>query len=65
VLDLGNGVSFAIFMLTGRPDGTSAQVQMRYAGVGIWEQGSLVRATNYTDVDDARAAAERLAESGG
>jgi ketosteroid isomerase-like protein len=32
VLDLGNGVSFAMFMLTGRPDGTSAQVQMRYAG---------------------------------
>ena len=29
-----------------------------------WEDGKIARITNYTDVDEARAAAERLAQEG-
>jgi hypothetical protein len=28
----------------------------------VWEDGKIVRMTNYRDIDEARAAAERLAE---
>jgi hypothetical protein len=31
----------------------------------VWEDGLIVRVTNYTDIDEARAAAERLAEERG
>jgi hypothetical protein len=30
-----------------------------------WEDGKIVRMTNYTDIDEARAAAERLAQGRG
>src|SRR5207248_4133934 len=43
--------------------GGSGEVRLRYAAVGVWADGLVVRVTNYTDVDEARAAAERLAES--
>ena len=33
--------------------------------IGVWEQGKLVRMTVYPDADDARSAAERLAEARG
>jgi hypothetical protein len=36
-------------------------VQLRYS-VGVWEDSKLVRMTNYSDVDEGRAAAEPLAE---
>ena len=36
-----------------------------FAAVGIWVDGKNVRTTNYTDIDEARAAAERLAEERG
>jgi ketosteroid isomerase-like protein len=65
ILDLGNGVSFAVLTLTGRPPGGSGEVQLRYAAVSRWREGVIVRETNYTDIDEARAAAERLAESKG
>jgi hypothetical protein len=38
---------------------------MRFAGVGVMAQGAVARHTWYTDVDEARAAAARLAESTG
>jgi hypothetical protein len=31
----------------------------------MWEDGKIVRTTNYSDVDEGRAAAERLAEERG
>jgi hypothetical protein len=31
----------------------------------MWVQGVIVRETNYTNIDEARAAAERLAEERG
>ena len=62
ILDLGNEVTFAVVTLTGRPPGGSGEVQLRYAAVSTWGQGVIVRETNYTDIDEARADAERLAE---
>jgi ketosteroid isomerase-like protein len=61
-LDLGNGVGFRVLIQKGRPVGSSAEVQLRYAAVGVWEDGKIVRMTNYGDIDEARAAAERLAQ---
>jgi ketosteroid isomerase-like protein len=65
ILDLGNGVTFAVVTLNGRPPGGSGEVQLRYAAVTMWVQGVIARETNYTDIGEARAAAERLAESRG
>ena len=67
VLDLGNGVAFAVLIQQGRLVGSSGDVRHRNAGVSVWVGGSVVRATNYnyTDIDAARAAAERLAEERG
>jgi hypothetical protein len=38
---------------------------MRFAGVGEWADGLMQRGTNYLDIDQARAAADRLAEERG
>jgi ketosteroid isomerase-like protein len=65
ILDLGNGVIFSVVIQKGRPVGTSGYVQQRQAIVFVWEEGLFVRITHYGDIDEARAAAERLAESRG
>jgi ketosteroid isomerase-like protein len=65
VEDLGNGVTLALLVQKGRPVGSSGEVELRYAAVGKWEDGMIVRTTVYADVDEARAAAERLAEERG
>ena len=64
-LDLGNGVTFTVLVLKGRPVGSGEDVRLRYAAVTVWVEGAVARDTNYTDIDEARAAAERLAESRG
>ena len=63
--DLGNGVTFAVFIQKGRPVGSSGEVALRYAAVAAWEDGTIVRITNYGDIDTARAAAEHLAAERG
>jgi ketosteroid isomerase-like protein len=63
VRDLGNGVTFAVILQKGRVVGSTGSVQLRYAAVAEWVDGLIVRNTTYTDIDHARAAAERLAES--
>ncbi len=65
ILDLGNGVGFRVLVQKGRPVGSSGEVQLRYGTVSVWEDGKIARITNYTDIDEARAAAERLAEERG
>jgi ketosteroid isomerase-like protein len=62
ILDLGNGVGLRVLIQKGRPAGSSSEVQFRYAAVGVWEDAKIVRTTNYTDIDEARATAERLAQ---
>jgi ketosteroid isomerase-like protein len=63
--DLGHGVTLGVFVLRGRPTGSSGLVELRYAGVGTWVNGLIERFTVYTDIDEARAAAERLAAERG
>ena len=65
ILDLGNGVIFSVVGIEGRLLGSDAYTRLRYAGVAEWVEGVIRRTTNYTDIDVARAAAERLAESRG
>ena len=65
VLDLGNGVLLEVNVQTGRPLGSTGEVHLRYAGVTMWVGGKVERFTTYTDIDQARAAAERLAEERG
>jgi len=63
--DLGGGVAWGVADLRGRLPGTSAWVQLRYAAVTSFTNGLIAHQTNYTDIDAARAAAERLAEERG
>jgi ketosteroid isomerase-like protein len=65
VRDLGNGVTFAVILQKGRVVGSGGSVQLRYASVAEWIHDLIVRNTTYTDIDEARAAAERLAEERG
>src|SRR2546421_12056238 len=65
ILDLGNGVVFAVLIQKARLVGGSGEVRLRYAAVGVWADGLVVRVTNYTDLDEGRAAAERLAQERG
>ena len=61
--DLGNGVALAVLLQRGRPAGSSGFVELRYASVALARADGLAeRIMIYTDIDAARAAAERLAE---
>jgi ketosteroid isomerase-like protein len=64
-IDRGNGIVFARVRETGRPSGSPDQSRVHavYGFVFVWTDGKVARVTVYTDVDEARAAAERLAES--
>jgi ketosteroid isomerase-like protein len=65
IVDLGNGVTFSAVNQGGRPAGSSGSVTLRYGSVASWRNGLIERVTNYSDLDEARAAAERLAEERG
>jgi ketosteroid isomerase-like protein len=65
VQDLGTGVTFAVLDQRGRLVGSSGEIELRYAAVTEWEDGKIARITNYTDIDKARADAERLAQERG
>ena len=53
--------AFTVLTLKGRRIDSAGEIQFRYAAVTEWVNGVVVRDTNYTDIDDARAAPERLA----
>ena len=61
VSDLGGGVVFAVVIQDGRPVGGDGRVRQREGWVYLWVGGSIARLTT-SEVDQARAAAERLAE---
>jgi len=65
VLDFGDGVTLAVLRQKARPVGVTGHVRLSYASVNEWAEGVVVRVTNYPDIDEARAAAERLAEERG
>jgi ketosteroid isomerase-like protein len=63
--DLGNGVMLADVLWRGRPTGSSVFVEARQAWVSIVRDGVVERGASNTDRDQARAAAERLAQERG
>ena len=65
VRDLGNCVTFGVSISRGRPRGGAGWVQFRHGVVNTWVDGVVRRSTFYLDVDQARAAAERLAQERG
>jgi ketosteroid isomerase-like protein len=64
VLELSNEVTFAVIFQKGRIV-ESGSVELRYASVAEWKDRLIVRNTTYRDIDEGRAAAERLAEERG
>jgi uncharacterized protein (TIGR02246 family) len=58
---LGPGVTFLVVSQRGRISGTTAWVEERFPLVDTWADGLIQRSTSYTDIDEARDAAERLA----
>ncbi len=64
VRDLGNEVVFAVVVQKGRLVGSAGHLQQREGWVFVWVRGLIARLAIF-EVDEARAAAERLAEDGG
>ena len=65
ILDFGHGVLSVAIREDGCPRGSNRRVQTRHLQVFEWVRGEIVRITGYPDIDQARAAAERLAEERG
>jgi ketosteroid isomerase-like protein len=66
ILDLGNGVVFVVLRLTGRPVAGGNTLMRRRPVILTWLDGLLTRVTApSSDINEARAGAERLAESRG
>ena len=64
VRDLGNGVVFAVVVQNGRPAGSAGHLRQREGWVFLWVRG-LVASLTTSEIDEGRAAAERLAEEQG
>jgi ketosteroid isomerase-like protein len=62
ILDFGHGVAFAVIVQNSRPFDSTGVVRLRYASVNLCLDGMFLRITNYSDIAEGRAAAERLAE---
>ena len=64
IVDAVNGVAFVRVLQTARPKGTAGYLTQREPNVLITEDGRVVRMIIYpeSELDEARAAAERLAE---
>jgi ketosteroid isomerase-like protein len=61
IRDLGHGVVFVAIRQNARLVGSPGRVELRYAALALWVERVIVRLTHYSDIDEARAAAERLA----
>jgi ketosteroid isomerase-like protein len=59
--DLGNGVVFEVLLMEGSPAGSQGRMQDRYALTVVWAAGLIVRVIVRREIEEARAAAERLA----
>jgi ketosteroid isomerase-like protein len=65
MVGLGHGIVFSAVHEDGRLVGSDGHVEQRLGWVFLWVQGEIRRLVTYLDVDEARAAAERLAEERG
>ena len=61
-LDLGSGVVLSVARQRGRMAGSTNYVEFLYASVTEWANGLIAQVTPYADIDEARAAAGRLAK---
>ena len=64
LLDLGHGVMLSVVRESGRLVGGKGRVEHRAAHLITWTNGKIARFKHYPDIDEARAAAERLAREG-
>jgi ketosteroid isomerase-like protein len=62
IRDLGSGVVFVVFVHEAGPEGHGNALRVRSSAVLGWRARQLVALTSYPDMDEARAAAERLAK---
>ncbi len=62
---VGEGVVLVVNTLLGRLQGGGEPLRLHNAYILRYEDGLVVRRTAYTDIDEARAAAERLAQERG
>ena len=60
ILDLGDGVGFVIARMEGQLAESTAHLRVRFGAAYLWADDLIVRVTSHTDIDEARAAAERL-----
>ena len=65
IADLGGGAVFALLLQRARLTGSNGKTQLRYAQLSEWVGDVSVRSTFWTDIDEGRAAAERLAHERG
>lgn len=65
IRDVGNDVVIVVIHMHGQLAGGAGLLEQRYAAVASWADGLIENQTNYLDLAEARAAAERLAESRG
>jgi ketosteroid isomerase-like protein len=62
LLDVGGGRVFLVACQYARLARTRGHFQLRYAAVFVWDEGVIVRATHYRDVDQARVVARHAGE---
>jgi hypothetical protein len=65
VLDLGHGILLSVVCQSARPANSTGHLLRREAYVLEWVEDMIRRTTVYTDIDEGRAFAERLAEERG
>jgi hypothetical protein len=63
--DLGNGVLFVVATVGGRPANSEGRLQEQCSYTVTWTEGLFARVVVRADIDEARAAAKRLAEERG
>jgi len=62
LVDIGNGVAFAVLHQKGRLLGATGYLEQREGVIGIFSDGLVTSLVFYRDIDEGRAVAERLAE---
>jgi ketosteroid isomerase-like protein len=65
IVELGQGVVFSCVRERGRPVGSDRHVEQLGGWIFLWVHSMIESLTAYTDIDQGRAAAERLAEERG
>ncbi len=65
VQDLGNGVVFVVNQHDARPAGSTGRVRERLTFTFAWSAGMITRVTLGKDINEDRAAEERLAKERG